>query len=79
MSERRSKDLTAKIQRFHLGVITGVFMAAAYILAMMGHNTLPVLSDLYVTNELYFILFVLTVGFLIAQIFIWRYNKGRKL
>ena len=52
-------------------------MAAAYVLCRMGSTTVPFLSDLYAANELYFILFALTMGFLVAQLFIWQYNKGR--
>lgn len=68
--------MSSRLERSHLGMITGMFMIAIFVLFNMSSDAIPVLSDLRSDNELYFILAALLVGFILSQIFIWYYQRG---
>ena len=70
----------AKVHRIFLGILTGVFMFAAYFLIDM--YIVFVDYDFYYTtfkaNEMYFIMFSFAVGIMGSIMYIWYYNRGIK-
>ena len=72
------KVKVANVHKIFLGILTGVFMFAAYFLIDM--YIVYVDYDFYHTvfkaNELYFILFSFAVGIIFSIIYISYYNRG---
>ena len=69
-----------KSQRFYYGIITGIFMFGAYFLldmlfAIMYDGQVP-----FKENLLFYFMMTFVLGFIAAQIFLWKYKKTvRKL
>lgn len=68
--------MSSRLERSHLGMITGMFMVAVFVLFNMSSDAVPALAEIRAASELYFIVIALATGFLLAQIFIWYYKKG---
>jgi len=70
----------AKVHRLFLGIITGVFMFAAYFLINMyiAYVDYDFYHSAYKENEMYFIMLSFIIGIMCSTIYLWYYNKGIK-
>jgi len=68
--------VSSKLERSHLGMITGMFMVGLFVIANMTSDVIPALTDLRASSELYYIVAVLAIGFILSQVFIWYYKRG---